>query len=97
MQVVRYRGLAHVRRITADDWKSVGCPEGESVEWSWENGFELPSSMFTTDQIAKGIAPDPHLVLVEVSELRGRLAQKMTPAQAAKAAINPMAVIQTAE
>lgn len=89
MQVIRYVGRAHRRHITATDWQRAGFKNGESIEWSWKNGFEQLSNALTSDQIAKVIAPDLGFALIDVKELRGPLECRMTPAQAAKRPVNP--------
>lgn len=62
MRYVRYVGLAHVRMLTAADWRSVGI-NGETAVWNAQNGFAVPLDFFTEDQIAKGIDADPELII----------------------------------
>lgn len=85
MRVVKYVGLAHTRRISVADWREAGL-EGESVEWSFKNGFTVPADKFTDDQIEQIIEPDPGFVIIggDDSEVKPRrLAQRMTGQQAA--------------
>lgn len=67
MQVVKYIGTAHRRRITARDWQQAGV-EGESVEWSWENGFAIPADQFTDSQMREVIQADSGFAIEEGEE-----------------------------
>ena len=62
MRYVKYIGLAHIRQITAHDWRGVGI-NGDPVVWSAYNGFAVPLDSFTEDQIRKAIDPDPSFVI----------------------------------
>jgi hypothetical protein len=62
MRYVRYIGLAHIRQITASDWRSVGLT-GDTVVWSAFNGFAVPLDSLTEDQIHKAIDNDPEFVI----------------------------------
>lgn len=84
MQVVKYIGTAHRRRITARDWQQAGL-DGESVEWSFENGFTVPADQFTEDQMREVIEPDSGFAIVggEDDDVKPRrLSQRMTGQQA---------------
>lgn len=83
MQIVKYIGTAHRRRITARDWQQAGV-DGESVEWSWENGFTIPAEQFTEDQMREVIEPDSGFAIVEGEEddvKPRRLSHRMTGQQ----------------
>lgn len=67
MKVVKYIGTAHRRRINATDWRDAGL-EGESIEWSWQNGFAVPAEQFTEDQLREVIEPDSGFVIEEGEE-----------------------------
>lgn len=85
MNVVKYVGLAHKRRISAQDWKDAGF-EAETVEWSWLNGFSVPVEQFTQEQLEEVIEPDSGFVIVggDENEVKPRrLPQRMTGQQAA--------------
>lgn len=45
-RVVRYRGTATRRVITADDWKRLGVKDQPTTEWNFKNGFVIPVSDF---------------------------------------------------
>ena len=62
MRYVRYIGLAHVRQITARDWRTVGI-SGDTVSWSAYNGFAIPADQLTDEQIRKAIENDPEFVI----------------------------------
>jgi hypothetical protein len=62
MRYVRYIGLAHIRQITAQDWRSVGI-NGDAVAWSAYNGFAVPLDALTEDQLQKAIYNDPEFVI----------------------------------
>jgi len=57
MQYVRYIGLAHIRRITRDDWRSVGL-DHETVEWNRFNGFSVPVDQFSEKELNIAIRSD---------------------------------------
>lgn len=87
MQVVKYIGTAHRRRISAQDWRDAGL-EGETVEWSFENGFTIPAEQFTEEQMREIIEPDSGFAIIggEDDEVRPRrLRQRMTGQQAHEA------------
>lgn len=62
MRYVRYIGPAHVREISARDWRSVGI-DAASVYWGGFNGWAVPLDQFTEDQIRKAIEPDDKFVV----------------------------------
>jgi len=67
MKIVKYIGTAHRRRITARDWQEAGL-DGESVEWSWENGFAVSAEQFTDEQMREVIEPDSGFAIEEGEE-----------------------------
>lgn len=62
MRYVRYIGPAHVREISARDWRSIGI-DAPSVQWGGFNGWAVPLDTLTEDQIRKGIEHDPQFVI----------------------------------
>jgi hypothetical protein len=62
MRYVRYVGLAHVRQITADDWRRSGL-NGDTVQWDAFNGFAVPLDQFNDDQIRKAIESDSSFII----------------------------------
>lgn len=62
---VLYKGTADVRRISKEDWASVGI-EHEDVEWNAANLYMVPLDQLklTEDQFAQFIAADDSFVVV---------------------------------
>lgn len=97
MRYVRYIGLAHIRQITAQDWRSVGI-NGDPVVWSAYNGFAVPLDSLTEDQIRKAIEPDRDFVITGEDggdeEFTPHPQQTdMTPAQLDQTVENPVDVL----
>lgn len=94
MRYVKYIGLAHIRQITATDWRSVGLA-GDTVVWSARNGFALPLDLFTEDQLARGIDPDPELIISDGDDEFKPVfhTRDMTPAQATQTVEVPASVV----
>jgi len=88
MRYIKYIGLAHIRQITAQDWRSVGLT-GDTVVWSARNGFAVPLDALTEDQIRKGIEIDPEFVITGGDE-------DFTP-QPQTRDMTPSALVQTTE
>lgn len=63
MRYVQYIGLAHVRRITASEWREVGV-EMETVQWDASNGYKVPLEKFSEDVQRRFIEPDRTLIIV---------------------------------
>jgi len=97
MRYVKYIGLAHVRQITAQDWRSVGI-NGDTVSWSAYNGFAVPLDSLTEDQISKAIDPDPEFVITGADEDFTPQPQRtdMTPSQLDQTVQNPVDVVAMA-
>lgn len=68
MQYVKYVGLAHVRRITADEWKRAGITDMETLFWGPENGFMVPLENFSETVVRKFIEPDSGFIIVGQDE-----------------------------
>lgn len=64
---IKYIGPAHVRQITAQEWRQVGIT-ADTVVWGGFNGWSVDASNFTDDQIRKAIEPDSNFVIVGVDE-----------------------------
>jgi hypothetical protein len=94
MRYVKYIGPAHIRQITAADWRSVGIT-GDQVVWSAQNGFAVPLDVFTDDQITKAIDDDPYLVVTGGDEDFTPTPQvrDMTPAQVVLVTENRVVVV----
>lgn len=97
MRYVRYIGLAHIRQITAQDWRSVGI-NGDTVVWSARNGFSVPLDSLTEDQVTKAIDPDPEFVITGADEDFTPQPQTtdMTPSQLDQTVENPVDVLALA-
>jgi hypothetical protein len=67
MRYVRYVGLAHVRQISAADWRTAGIT-ADSVQWDAFNGFAVPLDQFTDHQIQRVIRPDTGFVITGEGE-----------------------------
>ena len=94
MRYIKYIGLAHIRQITARDWRSVGVT-GDTVVWSAQNGFAVPLDALTEDQIVKGIENDPEFVITGADEdfTPEPQATDMTPSQLVQTTQNPVDVV----
>lgn len=68
MKYVKYVGLAHIRRITADEWKRAGVSDMETVIWGPENGFMVPLENFSETVQRKFIEPDRGFLIVGQDE-----------------------------
>lgn len=89
MRYVRYIGPAHVREISARDWRSVGI-DAPSVLWGGFNGWAVPLDSFTEDQIRKAIENDPMLVITgEDEEFDPQTTMTDNPLTTAENAENP--------
>ena len=100
MRYVRYIGLAHVRQITTQDWRSVGLT-GDTVVWSARNGFAVPLDALTEDQIRKGIENDPEFVITGEGDDQKEFVPKpqqddMTPSALDQVTENPVDVLALA-
>lgn len=97
MRYIKYIGLAHIRQITASDWRSVGIA-GDTVVWSARNGFAVPLDSLTEDQIRKAIDPDPEFIISGDDEDFVPQPQNidMTPAQLVQAVEEPVDVLALA-
>lgn len=51
-KVVTYRGGAHVREITADQWKKAGVEDQETTIWEAGNNWEVDYDEFTDGALA---------------------------------------------
>jgi hypothetical protein len=97
VKVIEYIGQAHIRRISARDWRLAGV-KGTDVEWSWENGFGLAAEGFSVDQLATLATMPDQFVVVDMDALPARLPFRQTPALARQARVAGMAaVIKPAE
>lgn len=97
MRYVQYIGLAHIRQITAQDWRSVGLT-GDTVVWSAFNGFAVPLDSLTEDQIRKGIEVDQDFVITGDDEDFDPQPQMrdMTPSALQQVTENPVDVLAIA-
>lgn len=99
MRYIRYVGLAHIRQITAQDWRSVGIT-ADPVVWSGRNGFAVAVDSLTEDQIRKAIDPDPSFVITgegdEGDFTPAPQTIDMTPSQLDQAVNNPVDVLDLA-
>jgi hypothetical protein len=93
MRYIKYIGLAHIRQVTAADWRSVGI-SGDTVVWSARNGFAIPADSLTDDQIRKAIEPDRDFVITGADEDFTPQPQTtdMSPAQLEQNIENPVDV-----
>jgi hypothetical protein len=98
MRYVKYIGPAHIRQITAADWRSVGI-SAETVQWSAFNGFSVPMDHFSEDQMRKAIDPDQFFVLTAEDEDFTPTPQSrdMTPAQVTQVTETPLDVVAVLE
>lgn len=62
MRYIKYIGPAHVRQITAAEWRQVGI-NGETVQWNAWNGFSVPADQLTDEQIRRAIEPDQYFII----------------------------------
>lgn len=94
MRYIRYIGLAHVRQITAQDWRTVGI-NGDTVSWSAFNGFAIPADQLTDEQIRKAIENDPEFVITGNDEDFTPQPQQtdMTPSALGQVTENPVDVL----
>jgi len=94
MRYVTYIGLAHIRQITSQDWRSVGLT-GDTVVWSAQNGFAVPLDQFSEDQLQKGIYVDKDFVVTGGDEDFTPKPQStdMTPAALQQVTENPVDVV----
>lgn len=94
MRYVTYIGLAHVRQITSQDWRSVGI-NADTVVWSARNGFAVPLDALTEDQIKKGIEVDRDFVITGSDEdfIPKPQATDMTPSQLVQTVEDPFDVV----
>lgn len=84
MQFIKYVGTAHVRMITADEFRLAGFPDMETKSWNFANNHAVPIDDFPGDVLEKVITPDPFLIVVGGKEHEPRnLGYPMTPGQAA--------------
>lgn len=80
---IKYIGPAHVRQITALDWRSIGI-QADTVIWAGFNGWSVAAETLTEDQIRKAIEPDPQFVIVGQDEApKANLTPSATPESAA--------------
>lgn len=101
MRYIKYIGMAHIRQITARDWRSVGLT-GDTVVWSAYNGFAVPADSLTDDQISKAITPDKDFVITgEDSDGNEFVPQPqntdMVPSQLDQLVNNPVDVVDMLE
>lgn len=68
MKYVKYVGLAHMRRITADEWSRAGVRDMETMVWGPENGFMIPLENFSEDVQRQFIEPDRGFIIVGQDE-----------------------------
>ena len=94
-QYVRYVGPVHRRVITDADWKSVRI-SAETVVWEASNGFAVPLSVFTEEQISKAIKPDSGFVITAEDEEFEPVAgpYDMTPREHVQWVENPVDVVE---
>lgn len=94
MRYVTYIGLAHVRQITARDWRSVGI-NADTAVWSAQNGFAVPLDQFTDDQVRKAFDQDPEFVVTGPDEdfTPKPQAADMTPSALAQTTETPVDVV----
>jgi hypothetical protein len=92
MKVVEYTGAAHVRRISARDWRFAGV-KGTDVEWSWENGFGLDAGGFSAEQLATLATMSDQFAVVEMDALPARLPFRQTPALARQTRVAGLAAV----
>lgn len=64
---IQYNGVATVRIMTPEDWKSVGT-EGPYCEWNYLNERRLPRSLFNDQQLQYLLRQDGRFSLVEDDE-----------------------------
>lgn len=62
---VKYMGGAGVRRITRQDFASLGI-ENEAVEFNRINGYVLPATEFSAEALNYAEHVDPNLLIVEI-------------------------------
>lgn len=67
MRFVKYIGPAHVRQITAQDWRQAGLT-GDTVIWANFNGWSVDADSLTEEQIKRAIEPDSNFVIVGEDE-----------------------------
>jgi hypothetical protein len=70
-EYVRYTGTAHVREITARDWRRAGVKEGKTVRWDASNGHRVPVEeldFLDDDQFNRYIKSDASLKEVTEAE-----------------------------
>lgn len=63
MRYIKYIGPAHMRQITADEWKRVGI-QADTVIWGNFNGWSVGADLLTDEQIRRAIDPDSNFVIV---------------------------------
>lgn len=81
MQFVKYIGTSSLRRITAEDWKSVGV-DLETMEWGPHNGFMLSLDNFSDEVVERYIRPDKGFIIVGQDEQPRPVADNLTGAEA---------------
>jgi hypothetical protein len=91
MLYVEYVGKAHQRVITPHDWRSIGISDGTMFAWNAFNGFALRADLFTENQIARAITPDPDFVVRDFEPARGPY--DMTPSELRQFIENPVDVL----
>ena len=81
---VKYIGLAHVRMITADEFRRAGFPDQETVVWDYTNGHTVDAGQFSDEVMRRAIETDRDFIVVKSDEdLNRPLEHAMTPGQAA--------------
>lgn len=62
---IEYTGIATVRILSAEDWKTLGIDSDLYCEWNYLNGNRLPKSMFNEEQLNYLLTQDDRFQLVE--------------------------------
>lgn len=60
-KMLKYIGTSHWRRITADEWASVGVRNQETVEWNQYNNWTVPATSIS-DEAMPFIEADPEII-----------------------------------
>lgn len=68
-RLVRYIGIADIRRITDADWRAIGVKGQESVQWDKDTTvpFAISGRHLTSDAV-KYLNEDPDFVVIAEDE-----------------------------
>lgn len=79
---VKYIGLAHVRVITADEWKGAGVTDQGTTVWDFRNGHSVRADEFGDRAMALMRGDTGFVIVGSETDLTLPLAHEMTPGQA---------------